>query len=299
MQPPAEHRGSEVTFRQRSRDQTIWEPVLSRWVTRPTVGSPLGQFPPLFPEELPPLPGTYLEVFLIQDLLPPLDQEGSTDVQVEMRESLRLRLRTTKSSGSALTAPVGRNLTVPSYLGKPQGHNALFLPSPCCTKPPPHAARGTYGACVPGRCPRGGWCSGGAAPSSAGCSSSGRRTAGIRPRTSESGYVPALKQHVSLTHLGSTVPKLLAEALPPAHRLPHTPTAQTSSQTPPLPILCYPRRQASTPCTEGAAGTGSLLLLGHTRVPPLPTSPRHLPSIRLTSSSRALTFFWIPGCAKV
>lgn len=39
-----------------------------------------------------PLP-TYLKVFLIQNLLPPLDQEGSAHVEMEVREAFGLRLR--------------------------------------------------------------------------------------------------------------------------------------------------------------------------------------------------------------
>lgn len=38
---------------------------------------------------------------------------------------------------------------------------------------------------------------------------------------------------------------------------------------------------------------------GHTGLMLEKSCPLNLPSIRLTSSSRALTFFWIPGCAKV
>lgn len=57
-----------------------------------TLGSQPEQFPPLYslPQGINPSLSSYLEIFLIQDLLPPLDQEGSADVQVEMGESFRL-----------------------------------------------------------------------------------------------------------------------------------------------------------------------------------------------------------------
>lgn len=39
---------------------------------------------------------TYLKIFLLQDLLPPPDKEGSTDVQVEVRKTLWFRLEKIK-----------------------------------------------------------------------------------------------------------------------------------------------------------------------------------------------------------
>jgi hypothetical protein len=35
---------------------------------------------------------THLKVFLIQNLLPPLDQEGGADIEMEVREAFWLRL---------------------------------------------------------------------------------------------------------------------------------------------------------------------------------------------------------------
>lgn len=63
--------------------------------------------------------------------------------------------------------------------------HAVQMPSRTCGQDgqhlgPPGPAPGRVGG-SPGRCPTGGWCSAGAAPSSAGCSSSGRRTADIAP----------------------------------------------------------------------------------------------------------------------
>lgn len=69
----------------------ILEPALT--VVYVHTGIPTRAIPsPLLPSprESPPTSGSYLEVFLIQDLLPPLDQEGSADVQVEMGESFWL-----------------------------------------------------------------------------------------------------------------------------------------------------------------------------------------------------------------
>lgn len=67
----------------------ILEPALTAVYVH--TGLPTRAIPsPLLPQGITPTSGPYLEVFLIQDLLPPLDQEGSTDVQVEMGESFWL-----------------------------------------------------------------------------------------------------------------------------------------------------------------------------------------------------------------
>lgn len=42
------------------------------------------------------IPFTYLKIFLFQDLFPPPDKEGSTDVQVEVRKTLWFRLEKIK-----------------------------------------------------------------------------------------------------------------------------------------------------------------------------------------------------------
>lgn len=59
---------------------------------------------------------------------------------------------------------------------------------------------GSYCLCVnvrvPGRCPTVGWCSVAAAPSSGGCSSSGRRTAGIPPRSDACGGARTLPKQL-------------------------------------------------------------------------------------------------------
>lgn len=64
------------------------------------------------------------------------------------------------------------------------------------------AGLGPRVGCSPGRCPTGGWCSAGAAPSSAGCSSSERQIAGTAPRARPDAGGLAL-HNTSTGHQGS------------------------------------------------------------------------------------------------
>lgn len=158
-------------------------------------------------------PATHLKVFLVQNLLPPLDQEGGTHIEMEVREPFWLRLqkkRRVRQGSEPSRRTVGLALLRHLEGGKPilvlamwqskceptelkrflktaaervESGQRDFQPSHSAGGWPTRGSRRARAPSIPGTCPTGGWCSGEGAPASAGCSSTGRQTAGTPPRT--------------------------------------------------------------------------------------------------------------------
>lgn len=128
---------------------------------------------------------------------------NEVQLQTELREVLPgfTSTQTTRRQGRTFKRP-------PFTEQMPRGQGQVQLTSPGGAQWGEAGGRAQDSS--PGRCPTGGWCSGGAPPSSAGCSSSGRRTAGNAPRAAPGAGALALHETntgpeaVSESPLGST-----------------------------------------------------------------------------------------------
>lgn len=145
-----------------------------------TLGSHLGQFPPLFPRgNYPHSQGLTWKSSSSRISFRHLIKKAAQTYRWKCENPSGSDCGQQKALGQLPQLREAQTSDCPQLPGKGPGARC-FVPLPTL-----HGERALQrAACIPGRCPRGGWCSAEAAPSSAGCSSSGRRTAGIRPRTS-------------------------------------------------------------------------------------------------------------------